>query len=136
MGPPDTRRDRIRPRNVLHFLLLCPNLTSCKLTLSQPVFMCPRVQCMRLTHANLQSLCIICPEDFKPNPLPVLFNALTLLKLRTLEIRYGKLSSPHEELQAFLLRSKCPLEILIFDAVVIPPRTSRVTLSPSFLPLK
>jgi hypothetical protein len=66
-------------------------------------------------------LCIICPEDFKFDPLPVLFNAFTLPKLRTLEIRYAFLSSPHQELQRFLERSKCPLEILIFDAVVTPP---------------
>jgi hypothetical protein len=111
----------IRPRNVLHFLVLCPNLSSCELTLGQPAFMSPRVQCMRFTHANLQSLSIICPGYFKPNPLPVLFNAVTLPKLRTLEIRYAFLSSPHQELQAFLQRSKCPLEVLIFDAVVTPP---------------
>lgn len=111
----------IRPRNVFHFLFLCPNLSSCELILSQPVSMDTRAQCMRVTHANLRSLCIICPGRFESNPLPILFKALTLPKLRTLEIRYGFLSSPHEELLTFLRRSKCPLEILMFDAVVIPP---------------
>ncbi|KAG2098384.1 uncharacterized protein F5147DRAFT_839604 [Suillus discolor] len=111
----------IRPRNVFHFLFLCPNLSSCELIFSQPVSMDTRVQCMRFTHANLRSLCIICPGRFESNPLPILFRALILPKLRTLEIRYGFLSSPHEELLTFLRRSKCPLEILIFDAVVIPP---------------
>lgn len=111
----------IRPRNVLYFLFLCPKLSSCELLLGQPASMNCRARCMRFTHANLQSLCIICPEDFKFDPLPVLFNAFTLPKLRTLEIRYAFLSSPHQELQRFLERSKCPLEILIFDAVVTPP---------------
>ncbi|KAG1807833.1 uncharacterized protein BJ212DRAFT_1385688 [Suillus subaureus] len=111
----------IRPRNVLHFLALCPSLSSCELILGQPAYMSPRVQCMRFAHANIQSLCIICPGYFESNPLPVLFNALTLPKLRTLEIRYEFLSSPHQELEAFLERSKCPLEILIFNAVVTPP---------------
>ncbi|KAG1777906.1 hypothetical protein EV702DRAFT_200095 [Suillus placidus] len=99
----------VRPRNVLHVLLLCGNLSSCELTLGQPVSMSFDVQCKRFTHANLQSLCIICPGNFKFNPLPVLFDALILPRLRTLEIRYAFLSSPHEELQAFLKRSKCTL---------------------------
>ncbi|KAG1891687.1 uncharacterized protein F5891DRAFT_986621 [Suillus fuscotomentosus] len=76
--------------------------------------------CMRVTHTNLRSLCIICPGHFQFNPLPILFKALTLPKLRTLEIRYGLLSSPHEELLMFLRWLKCPLEILMFDTVVIP----------------
>ncbi|KAG1853096.1 hypothetical protein F4604DRAFT_1804089 [Suillus subluteus] len=83
------------------------------LILGQPAFMSLRVQCMRFTHANLQSLRFICPGYFETNPLPG--------TLCTLEIRYGFLSSPHQELEAFLERSKCPLEILIFNAVVTPP---------------
>ncbi|KIK45407.1 hypothetical protein CY34DRAFT_801609 [Suillus luteus UH-Slu-Lm8-n1] len=111
----------IRPRSVLNFLFLCPKLSSCELILDQPASMRFQVHCARHPHANLQSLCIICPENFYFDPLPALFNAFTLPKLRTLEIRYAFLSSPHQELRGFLKRSKCPLEILIFDAVVTPP---------------
>lgn len=111
----------IRPRSVLYFLHLCPKLSSCELILGQPASMKFQAHCTRFPHANLQSLCIICPDHFNFDPLPALFNALTLPKLRTLEIRYAFLSSPHQELQGFLERSKCPLEILIFDAVVTPP---------------
>ncbi|KAG1841555.1 hypothetical protein DFJ58DRAFT_808257 [Suillus subalutaceus] len=111
----------IRPRNVLHFLALCPNLSSCELILGQPAFMSPRVQCMRFTHANLQSLRFICPGYFETNPLPVLFNAITLPKLR----------SPRDLLWIFVVPSsgvggvsgtvEMSLEILIFNAVVTPP---------------
>lgn len=110
----------IRPRIVLHFLYLCPKLSSCELILDQPAYMIFQVHCVRFPHANLRSLCIICPDHFNFDPLPALFNALTLPKLRTLEIRYAFLSSPHQELRAFLERSKCPLETLIFDAAATP----------------
>ncbi|KAG1776999.1 hypothetical protein EV702DRAFT_1278879 [Suillus placidus] len=100
--------------SLLHFLSMCPNLSSLTMVgisttirTSEP-----------LVHSNLQSLhiCGHLPSDSIVNL--GLFNAITLPNLRALEV-HGLGLWPHEEFKAFLTRSQCPLESLIFGGGVL-----------------
>ncbi|KAG2748345.1 hypothetical protein P692DRAFT_20805227 [Suillus brevipes Sb2] len=92
-------------------LSLCPNLTflsmdditdPIKIEIPEPV-----------THANLQHLHIH-GSFFNDYDVGVgLFNAITLPNLGFVEFRQ-KGPWPHEEFKAFVTRSKCPLESLVF----------------------
>ncbi|KAG1747933.1 uncharacterized protein EDB91DRAFT_50911 [Suillus paluster] len=76
-------------------------------------------------HTNLQSLRISNASPLRMASLfPDLFNALTLPNLRVLEARYIR-PWPHEELKAFLVRSGCPLESLIFGTRVMTTNEQR-----------
>ncbi|KAG2123476.1 hypothetical protein DEU56DRAFT_829653 [Suillus clintonianus] len=87
-----------QPNLILQLLQLGPNLCSLEI--------------------GLQSLCISNATPLRMgNLFPDLFNALTLPNLRVLEARYIR-PWPHEELKAFLARSSCPLESLVFGTGV------------------
>ncbi|KAG2032036.1 hypothetical protein BDR03DRAFT_65656 [Suillus americanus] len=95
-------------------LRLCPNLSSLTMIgiftaieTSEP-----------LAHANLQSLRISGDLPLESIGNLGLFNAVTLPSLCALEVRnIGQW--PHEEFKAFLTRSQCPLETLIFGGGVM-----------------
>ncbi|KAG2342514.1 hypothetical protein BDR05DRAFT_348845 [Suillus weaverae] len=100
--------------SLLHMLCVCPNLSS--LTM---IGMCTTIRTSAaLAHSNLQSLhiCGHLPSDSIINL--GLFNAITLPNLRAIEV-HGLGLSPHEEFKAFLTRSQCPLESLIFGGGVL-----------------
>ncbi|KAG2033015.1 hypothetical protein BDR03DRAFT_985351 [Suillus americanus] len=112
-------------------LRLCPNL--CSLMMFGVFY--PIQTPEPVTHANLQSLRMswsvlwsIEEED------PGLFNVITLPNLRVLEVSNAAWW-PHKSFMAFLTRSKCPLERLIFGRGVWTTERERAeyaTLVPSF----
>ncbi|KAG2137913.1 hypothetical protein DEU56DRAFT_945527 [Suillus clintonianus] len=119
-----------RPSAVLHLLQLCPNLSSLKISLftengeTLEPFMHTKIQTFRIEH-----YCHII------QPFSDLFNALSLPSLRILEVHYvyGE-RCPHAVLKAFLARSKCPLESLVFsrgNVVTDVERAEYSTLIPS-----
>ncbi|KAG0704591.1 hypothetical protein DFH29DRAFT_1078180 [Suillus ampliporus] len=86
----------------------------------------------RFTHTKIRSLRINNTQGPR-NQLSDLFNALSLPNLRVLEA-CNVTPWPHEALKAFLARSKCPLETLIFGAGVMATdeqRAEYVALVPS-----
>ncbi|KAG0694133.1 hypothetical protein DFH29DRAFT_1006620 [Suillus ampliporus] len=123
---------------VPRLLHLCPNLSSLKVR----AVVNRQIRVMEpFTHTKLQSLRIA--HDLGDTiQLPGLFDALSLPSLRLLEARYigtsqistlfdslpssslreleacGGQPWPHEQLKAFLARSNCPLESLIFGVGV------------------
>ncbi|KAG0698185.1 hypothetical protein DFH29DRAFT_111608 [Suillus ampliporus] len=123
----DIRQPKAFPR-LLH---LCPDLSS----LTIGVIFSYTQSLDPFTHTKLQSLCISRDSFFAGTPeLSGLFNALSLPSLRALEARNCQ-PWPHDELKAFLTRSKCPLESLIFGAGVMTTdeqRAEYVAFIPSF----
>ncbi|KAG2098211.1 uncharacterized protein F5147DRAFT_714083, partial [Suillus discolor] len=100
------------PNAFLHLLQLCPNLSSLNVHIGSD-----RKKSMEsFTHTKLQSLCIILYDGpLLTRPLSDLFNALSLPNLRALGAHrksYSGSSWLHEDMQALLARSKCPLETL------------------------
>ncbi|KAG2347373.1 hypothetical protein BDR05DRAFT_945139 [Suillus weaverae] len=67
-----------------------------------------------VTHTNLQSLCMAGDVSDRNSGL---FKVITLPNLHVIEARHIG-PWPHEEFKAFLKRSKCPLERLIFRKAV------------------
>ncbi|KAG1738949.1 hypothetical protein EDB19DRAFT_1712079 [Suillus lakei] len=122
-----------QPNILLRLLQLAPNLSSVTMEGSR-CFIQPRLE--PLTHANLQSLRTFWSKH-RPERLVELFNALTLPNLRELEACSAEIRWPHVELKAFLARSKCPLESLIFGDKVTTAsaleeqRAEYITLIPS-----
>ncbi|KAG2137424.1 uncharacterized protein EDB93DRAFT_1106622 [Suillus bovinus] len=100
----------------VHLLQLCPNLSSLTMNAifttieTTKAFVHPRLQYLGISgHSFLNSTLV----DLG------LFNAVTLPNLRGIEVRH-MCQWPHEEFKAFLTRSQCPLEILIFgDGVMV-----------------
>ncbi|KAG2358733.1 hypothetical protein BDR07DRAFT_260272 [Suillus spraguei] len=92
-----------------HILRMCPNLSF--VTMQGMLY--PIEFAVPITHSNLQSL-HVSGDEFWTSGLDLgLFNVITLPNLRMVESsRMGPW--PHEEFKAFLMRSKCPLEKLIF----------------------
>ncbi|KAG2152568.1 uncharacterized protein EDB93DRAFT_252358 [Suillus bovinus] len=98
----------------VRLLALCPNLSS--LTMigmftrieTSEAFAHPKLQYLRISgHLNLDSIVDL-----------GLFNAVTLPNLRGIEVRnIGQW--PHEQFNAFVTRSQCPLEALIFGGGVM-----------------
>ncbi|KAG2363860.1 hypothetical protein BDR07DRAFT_869332 [Suillus spraguei] len=110
-------------------LRMCPNVSSLMIT---GVFN-PIKTAAPITHANLRSLRMsgYIPVD-SGNDLG-LFNIVTLPNLRVVEAsRMG--TWPHEEFKAFLRRSACPLEKLVFGSALFSTAQQRAeyaTLFPS-----
>ncbi|KAG0697944.1 hypothetical protein DFH29DRAFT_128074 [Suillus ampliporus] len=121
-----------QPNLIIQLLQLGPNLSSLEIGIGfgdeVPLKLEP------FAHANLQSLCISNAYPLRmADMFPDMFNALTLPNLRVLEARYIR-PWPHEELKAFLARSSCPLERLVFGtgvAVTDEQRAEYVVLIPS-----
>ncbi|KAG0704617.1 hypothetical protein DFH29DRAFT_1078199 [Suillus ampliporus] len=116
------------PNAFLHLLHLCPDLSSLTIraAFNQQQTLEP------FTHTKLQSLRINY-DSTDTKLLSHLFDALSLPNLRALEACYVQ-PWPHEELKAFLGRSNCPLESLIFGAGVVltdEQRAEYVALIPS-----
>ncbi|KAG2141890.1 hypothetical protein DEU56DRAFT_754857 [Suillus clintonianus] len=102
------------PNAVIHLLQLCPNLSSLTLRIA-----CEQIEPLNLesfAHAKIQSLRIVY-DSLLTRHLSGLLNALLLPNLRVLEARRSA-PWPHEDLKAFLARSECPLETLIFGGRV------------------
>ncbi|KAG1747822.1 uncharacterized protein EDB91DRAFT_1245307 [Suillus paluster] len=98
------------PNVFLQLLNLCPDLSS--ITIREGF---DHKQALEpFTHTKLQSLRIN-HHYARTNHLSDLFDALSLPNLLMLEVRYIQ-PWPHEEFKAFLTRSNCPLESLIFGA--------------------
>ncbi|KAG1816178.1 hypothetical protein EV424DRAFT_1073783 [Suillus variegatus] len=121
------------PNAFLHLLQLCPNLSSLNVHIEYD-----RKEPMEsFTHTKLQSLCIILHDSpLLTRPLSDLFNAVSLPNLRVLEVsRTSRGSSwPHEDMQALLARSKCPLETLTIGGrlmITDAQRAEYVSLIPS-----
>ncbi|KAG2350943.1 hypothetical protein BDR05DRAFT_955090 [Suillus weaverae] len=86
-----------------------------------------------VTHTNLQSLCMVGPVFSNLDSNFGLFKVITLPNLRVVEACSIGVW-PHEDFKAFLRRSKCPLERLIFrNAVFLTDRqrAEYATLIPS-----
>ncbi|KAG2145519.1 hypothetical protein BD769DRAFT_1660593 [Suillus cothurnatus] len=95
-------------------LRLCPNLSSLTMI---GIFTAIETS-ETLVHANLQSLRISGHLHLDWAGNLGLFNSITLPNLRAVEVRnIGQW--PHEEFKAFLTRSQCPLESLIFGGGVM-----------------
>ncbi|KAG1874354.1 hypothetical protein F4604DRAFT_1955372 [Suillus subluteus] len=95
-------------------LRLCPNLSSLTMI---GIFTAIKTSEL-LAHANLRSLRISGHLHLESIGNLGLFDAITLPNLRALEVRnIGQW--PHEEFKAFLTRSQCPLETLIFGGGVM-----------------
>ncbi|KAG2357787.1 hypothetical protein BDR07DRAFT_1612304 [Suillus spraguei] len=110
-------------------LRLCPNLSS--LTMIGIFTSADTLE--EFVHTNLQSLLV--SGDFHLNSIGNhgLFNAITLPNLRALEVCNSG-QWPHEEFKAFLTRSQCPLERLVFSGRVKTTdqqRAEYVTIFPS-----
>ncbi|KAG2057409.1 hypothetical protein BDR06DRAFT_1005049 [Suillus hirtellus] len=107
---------------VIHLLQLCPNLSSFKF--------CGQFDTNEtldsFTHTKIQTFRVLARCDAS-SYLSGLFSALSLPNLRVLE-KYcsGSVRYPDEELKAFLARSKCPLERLIFSSRGKPTMTDEV----------
>jgi hypothetical protein len=99
----------LQESQVLLLLRLCPNLSSLT-TRMRP----GRQALVPCTHTRLQSFRITAPRT-PDRCLPRLMNALLLPDLRVLEA-INVTPWPHNEFKAFLARSRCPLEALIFGA--------------------
>ncbi|KAG1750128.1 hypothetical protein EDB19DRAFT_2036274 [Suillus lakei] len=111
-----------RPSAVLHLLQLCPNLSSFKVYTIFNERETPELE--SFTHTRLQTFLIRHRCSFT-DPLSGLFDALSLPNLRELEVyRNCGVQCSREHLTAFLERSKCPLESLIFSGWDMP--TSRL----------
>jgi hypothetical protein len=94
-------------------LRLCPNLSSLSMVGILDAIQTPE----SVTHTNLQYL-RMCGSLFGEHGVDLgLFNAITLPNLRLVDVRQMG-PWPHEEFKTFLMRSKCPLESLIFGLVV------------------
>ncbi|KAG1747811.1 uncharacterized protein EDB91DRAFT_1345031 [Suillus paluster] len=118
------------PHAVLHLLQLSPNLSS--LTIRAAFNQTQTLE--PFTHAEIQSLRVAYDSGLT-RPLSHLFDALSLPNLRVLEARCrARWTYKHEELKAFLVRSKCPLKNLIFGGRVMmtdEERAEYVSLIPS-----
>ncbi|KAG2151513.1 hypothetical protein DEU56DRAFT_850437 [Suillus clintonianus] len=114
-----------------HLLFLCPDLSS--LTIGT-IFSYETPVLEPFTHTKLQFLHIDCDtSDTNAIHALGLFNTVSLPHLRTLKASYIH-QWPHEEFKAFLTRSKCSLESLIFGAGVTTTdeqRAEYVALIPS-----
>ncbi|KAG1747869.1 uncharacterized protein EDB91DRAFT_48474 [Suillus paluster] len=103
----------IQSDGFLRLLQLCPNLASLMIRAGFS-----SVKALEpFTHPKLQSLRINC-DHADTDDLSHLFDALSLPNLHVLEASKVEMW-PHEAFKAFLSRSNCPLESLIFSAEVI-----------------
>lgn len=114
-------------------LRLCPNLSSVSV-LAMSLRWSHLIQTPEsVTHTNLQSLRLAGEVLSNSDGNFGLFEVITLPNLRVVDARdIGPW--PHEEFKAFLRRSKCPMERLIFRKGVIlteRQRTEYATLVPS-----
>ncbi|KAG2336756.1 hypothetical protein BDR05DRAFT_1005592 [Suillus weaverae] len=103
--------DVYHSKAALHLLHLAPNLSSLAICISFP-----KIEALEpFTHAGLQSLRIkgCAPQTQLSN----LLDALLLPNLRILEF-YNISHWPHQELKAFLARSRCQLESLLLGSKV------------------
>ncbi|KAG1734637.1 hypothetical protein EDB19DRAFT_1911039 [Suillus lakei] len=112
-------------------LHLCPDLTSLTIIgTSEPIQALESV-----VHTKLQSLHMCGDLLFDSIGDLSLFDVITLPNLRVVEAHnMGPSQWPHEEFKAFLTRSRCPLEILIFGGGVLTTdrqRAEYATLMPS-----
>ncbi|OJA16627.1 hypothetical protein AZE42_06002 [Rhizopogon vesiculosus] len=123
-----------QPNVLSHLLHLCPNLSSLHIRIKYGDVIQPLEP---FTHANLETLFILCRDS--SNPLAELLHSLTLPNLRSFYwipwVRIGRW--PHEEFKAFLARSDCSLDSLILDDIkrdgpTEEEGTEYVTLLPSF----
>ncbi|KAG0706514.1 hypothetical protein DFH29DRAFT_1076953 [Suillus ampliporus] len=123
--------DIYEPDAVPHLLQLGPNLSS--LVVHMYASSDETLALQPSTQTKLQSLCITF-EDAKIHTFPNLLDALSLPNLRVLDVDFVT-SWPHEAFMAFLVRSNCPLENLIFHARIVVPtdeqRAEYVALIPS-----
>ncbi|KAG1747097.1 uncharacterized protein EDB91DRAFT_68185 [Suillus paluster] len=103
--------DIIRPNAFLHLLQLCPNLSSLAVSTDFPQIQTQPLE--PFTHTKLRFLGID-SVFLGAHSLPVLFDALSLPNLRVFET-CEVIPWPHEAVKALLVRSKCPLESLIFS---------------------
>jgi hypothetical protein len=97
-----------QPHEFHRLLHLCPNISSANISLNLRVTIIQPLE--PVMHTNLRSLSFTCSG----RGLSYMFNVLTVPNLRTLETRYSWW--PHKEFMAFLARSSCPMERLIFSA--------------------
>ncbi|KAG2141872.1 hypothetical protein DEU56DRAFT_795276 [Suillus clintonianus] len=106
---------KILSNAVFHLLELCPNL--CSLTIG--ILFDGVLDVEPFTHTKLQSLRLApyCLGVQGPSELSDLLNAISLPNLHMLEV-CGAQPWPHQELQALLTRSNCPLETLILGVGV------------------
>ncbi|KAG2143806.1 uncharacterized protein EDB93DRAFT_1228660 [Suillus bovinus] len=98
-------------------LRLCPNLLSLSMI---GIFTAAVETSETLKHTKLQTLRLSGDFHLQMSVIEILglFNDITLPNLRVLEVRnLGKWA--HEEFKAFMTRSRCPLESLIFGGVVM-----------------
>ncbi|KAG2070915.1 hypothetical protein BDR04DRAFT_1118035 [Suillus decipiens] len=113
-------------------LRLCPSVTFLMITGMFHLTTTAELE-LAITHTNLHTLHIAGYLVFNPTDNFGLFNLVTLPNLR--EVKTDHIGTwPHEEFKAFLTRSKCPLEKLIFDDGVFSTHQQReeyATLFPS-----
>ncbi|KAG2143692.1 hypothetical protein DEU56DRAFT_884346 [Suillus clintonianus] len=113
------------PSAVLQLLHLCPSLASLKITVTfyygEPLvfrpFTHPKIQMFHISHGS-----------FDAQNLSALVEALSFPSLRVLEDHLIDIGGPpcrrpHKQWKAFLARSKCPLETLIFSGWKTPTVT-------------
>ncbi|KAG2118408.1 hypothetical protein DEU56DRAFT_918878 [Suillus clintonianus] len=107
-----------QPHTISHLLYLCPDLTSLLVGIS---FNAKQVL-EPFTHTKLRSLSIVSGGWNRGGAIVDLawglFDAVSLPELRALEVHYVQ-PWPHEGFKAFLTRSNCPLESLIFGPGVM-----------------
>ncbi|KAG2143801.1 uncharacterized protein EDB93DRAFT_569683 [Suillus bovinus] len=98
----------------LALLQQAPNLSSAKIMIFSSYNMPPgpTLPAEPFTHENLQFLDIECNTSV--TLLPDILNALSLSNLRHFRAAFAWTQWPHEEFEAFLVRSECPLEYLEF----------------------
>ncbi|OAX35245.1 hypothetical protein K503DRAFT_723284 [Rhizopogon vinicolor AM-OR11-026] len=103
------------PHIFLHLLQLGLNLSSVMIHLiPRHNNVIPALE--PITHTNLQFLYLVCDWHKGRSPLHGMFASLSLPILRVLVARDVGVRWPHEEFQAFLARSNCPLESLTLPA--------------------
>ncbi|KAG1747974.1 uncharacterized protein EDB91DRAFT_52462 [Suillus paluster] len=116
------------PKAFLHFLQLCPNLSS--LTVHAEFGWAQTLE--PFTHTEIRSLRI--NFDYaNTRCLSGLFDALSLPNLRVFEALFIQ-TWPHTQFKAFLARSKCPLERLLLGrgvGITDEQRAEYVVLIPS-----
>jgi hypothetical protein len=132
---------------VPHLLHLCPNLSSLTIRSGAKQFLRTiepfthtKLQSLRIAHdlgnttqlaglfvaLSLPNLRLLEARYIQPSQTYTLFDALPPPNLLQLEVRYQR-TWPHMHLTAFLARSNCPLESLVFGAGVMTTDEQRAT---------
>ncbi|KAG2107296.1 uncharacterized protein F5147DRAFT_214011 [Suillus discolor] len=110
-----------QPGAIFHLLQLCPNLSSLKIYVR---FGYRLEDLESFPHLKIQTLHIR-RQCSLAGDLSSLFNALSLSSLRVLEDHCNNgVPCFHEQLRAFLARSRCPLQNLVFGGWNIPAVTN------------